>query len=91
MAKMIKPRCKVLEPKLLSQVVRIGAVGLEAARIGTRLIHVDPVEGRQKILRHSGSSPSFPSSRSVFRARATTIHHRTRLGAVLCLVASKRD
>jgi hypothetical protein len=28
-AKMIKPRCKVLKPKLLSQVVRSGAVGLE--------------------------------------------------------------
>jgi hypothetical protein len=31
-AKMIKPRCKVLKPKLLSQVVRSGAVGLKSAQ-----------------------------------------------------------
>src|SRR5215212_6293820 len=48
-------------------------------------------ERRTRILDHSGSSLSFPTRRSIFRARPATIHHRARLATVPRLVAPQRN
>ena len=54
---------------------------MEIVRASVSREHILRVK-RARVIHHAGSSPRFPSRRSMPRARDPTIHHRAHLGAV---------